>query len=143
MMVPEEFRPDVGNKLFAEHQTELLQALRQLADALGYGQDHSDMAQFFSDFMSGFWNPYDEVCTLSNQQQAKTTAEIRALEDLLKAKLSPDFFPLFSQYSDLLASRNSGALDYAFLVGYQCAFRFLLMGLLPGAEVFQREEEEL
>ncbi len=142
-MATEEFRPDVGKKLFAEHQSDLLQALGQLADALGHDHANTGLSQFFSRFMRGFWDPYEEVCTVSSKQQVKTTEEIRALEELLKANLPPDLFSLFSRYGDLLASRNSNALDYAFLVGYQCAFRFLLMGLSPGAEVFQREEEEL
>jgi len=143
MMATDEFRPDVGKTLFAEHQGNLLQALRQLADALGHDQANTNLAQFFSRFMRGFWDPYEEVCTASSKGQKKTTEKLRALEGLLKAKLSPDLFALVSQYGDLLASRNSAALDYAFLVGYQCAFRFLLMGLSPGTEVFQREEEEL
>lgn len=143
MMATDEFRPDVGKDLFAEHQDDLLQTLRQLADALGHDQANTDLAQFFSRFIRGFWDPYEEVCTVSIKQQEKTTEEIRALERHLKANLPPDLFSIFSRYGDLVASRNSNALDYAFLVGYQCAFRFLLMGLSPGAEVFQREEEEL
>jgi len=143
MMATDEFRPDVGKNLFAEHQTDLLQALRQLAGALGHNQFHTDLSQFFSDFMRGFWDPYEEVCIESKRQQEKTTMEIRAMENLLKVELSPDLFSLFSQYSGLVAKRNNTVLDYAFLVGYQCAFRLLLMGLSPVAEVFQREEEEL
>jgi len=142
LMVSDEFRPDVGKRLFAEHQTELVQALRQLASVLGQDQTHAGLSRFFSNFMRGFWDPYEEVCTVSNRQQGKTTAEILELEKLLKDKLPPDLFSLFSRYGDLLTSRNSAALDYAFLVGYQSAFRFLLMGLSPGATVFQGEEND-
>ena len=34
-MVKEEFRPDVGKKIFSQHQTELEQGLQQMAHALG------------------------------------------------------------------------------------------------------------
>ncbi len=93
-MATEEFRPDVGKKLFAEHQSDLLQALGQLADALGHDHANTGLSQFFSRFMRGFWDPYEEVCTVSSKQQVKTTEEIRALEGLLKAKLPPR--PLFA-----------------------------------------------
>ena len=54
--------------------------------------------------------------------------------------MGPDGRPLLERYSDLLAERNSTALDYAFLVGYQCAFRFLMMGLFPATGAFLKEE---
>ena len=56
--------------------------------------------------------------------------------------LTPENLSLVEQYNDLLAQRNSEALDYAFLVGYQCAFRFLMMGLLPAAQTFLQKEEK-
>jgi len=48
----------------------------------------------------------------------------------------------FGQYSDLLAARHTSALEYAFLVGYQCAFRFLMMGLCPATMDFLKEKKE-
>ena len=56
--------------------------------------------------------------------------------------MTPDAQDMLGQYSDLLAARNSTGLDYAFLVGYQCAFRLLIMGLSPGTVNFLREEEQ-
>lgn len=141
-MVKDEFRPDVGKKLFTQHQDELEQGLHQLASALGYGQKLTHPAEFFQAFISGFWDPFQEACEAGNQQQKETTAKIRSLERQLLQGMTPEIQDRFNQYSDLLAARHSSALDYAFLVGYQCAFRFLMMGLSPGATDFLREEDK-
>lgn len=140
-MVKDEFRPDVGKKLFTQHQAELEQGLQQLAYAMGSDQKFSRPAEFFQAFISGFWDPFQEACEAGNQQQKETTAKIRSLERQLLQGMTPETQGMFGQYSDLLAERNSTGLDYAFLVGYQCAFRLLMMGLSPGAMDFLREED--
>ena len=140
-MVKDEFRPDVGKKLFSQHQAELEQGLRQMALALGRNPNLPHTAEFYQAFIDGFWDPFQEVCETSNKQQAETTAKIRALEDQLRQGMTPDTQDSFSQYSDLLAARNTNALDYAFLVGYQCAFRFLMMGLCPATMDFLKEDQ--
>lgn len=140
-MVKDEFRPDVGKRIFIQHQTELEQGLQQLAYALGCDQKLPHPAEFFQAFISGFWDPFQEACETGSQQQKEITAKIRSLERQLRQGMTPDTQDIFGQYSDLLAARNSTSLDYAFLVGYQCAFRFLIMGLSPGAMDFLREED--
>ncbi len=139
-MVKDEFRPDVGKKIFLPHQSELEQGLRKVAHALGRDSEFNGSADFFRAFISGFWDPYEEVCKEGNYQQEEITAEIRALETQLFQALGPDGRSLLERYGDLLAERNSTVLDYAFLVGYQCAFRFLMMGLFPATGAFFREE---
>lgn len=140
-MIKDEFRPDVGKKLFTQHQAELKQGLRLIASALGRDKQFQDPEDFFHDFICGFWDPYEEVCVTGNQQQKAVTKEIRALEDQISHELAPDKWEIFGRYSDLLAERNSTALDYAFLVGYQCAFRFLMMGICPVSGTFLREPD--
>lgn len=140
-MVPDELRPDIGKKLFSQHQDELEQGLQQMAHALGIDTKFSNSADFFCNFMSGFWDPYEETCKEANQHQESLSKEIRALERQLREMIGPDIQPLFDRYSELLMARNSAALDYAFLVGYQCAFRFLMMGLFPATMTFLNEEE--
>lgn len=137
-MVTDEFRPDVGKKLFIQHQAELEHGLRQVASALGRDQEYQDPEDFFHDFISGFWDPYEEVCETGNRQQKAITAELRALAEQICHELSPDKRDLCERYNDLMAERNSTALDYAFLVGYQCAFRFLLLGVQPATGAFLR-----
>ena len=141
-MVKDELRPDVGKSIFIQHQAELEQGLQQLAGALGYDQKLTLPAEFFQAFISGFWDPFQEACEAGNQQQKEITAKIRSLEKQLRQGMTPDAQDMLGQYSDLLAARNSTGLDYAFLVGYQCAFRLLIMGLSPGTVNFLREEEQ-
>ena len=123
-MVGDEFRPDVGKMLFTQHQAKLEQGLQQLACALGCDQKLPHPAEFFQAFISGFWDPFQEACEAGNQQQKEITAKIRSLERQLLQEMPPEAQDRFGQYSDSLAARHSTALDYAFLVGYQCAFRF-------------------
>lgn len=137
-MVTDEFRPDVGKRLFLQHRAELEQGLRQIASALGRDQEFQNPEDFFHDFISGFWDPYEEVCETGNKQQKAITEELRTLAKQICHALSPDKRDLCERYSDLMAERNSTALDYAFLVGYQCAFRFLLLGVLPAKGAFLR-----
>ena len=139
-MVPDELRTDIGKKLFSQHQAELEQGLRQMAHALGIDTKFSSSADFFCNFMSGFWDPYEETCKEANQHQESLSKDIRALERQLREMIGPDTQPHFDRYSELLMARNSAALDYAFLVGYQCAFRFLMMGLFPETRTFLNEE---
>ncbi|RKI66736.1 hypothetical protein D7V91_11570 [bacterium 1xD42-67] len=138
-MVKEEFRPDVGKKIFSQHQTELEQGLQQMAHALGCNPNLPHIADFFKAFIDGAWDPFQEICETSNKQQAEITAKIRTLEHQLRQGMTPDTQDRFSRYSDLLAERNINALDYAFLVGYQCAFRFMMMGLFPATMDFLKE----
>lgn len=141
-MVRDEFRPDVGKKLFTQHQAELEQGLKQMASALGLNQKLSNSAEFYQAFIDGFWDPFQEACEVGNQQQKEITTKIRSLERQLLQEMAPETQDRFGQYSDLLAARHSSALDYAFLVGYQCAFRFLMMGLCPATMDFLKEEKE-
>lgn len=141
-MVSDEFKPDVGKKQVLRHQADLEHGLRQVAAALGPNQKYADLSDFFQDFIHGFWDPYEEVCEDGNQRQKDLTAQIRTLEERLFKMLTPENRSLVEQYNDLLAQRNGEALDYAFLVGYQCAFRFLMMGLLPAAQTFLQKEEK-
>lgn len=141
-MVTDEFRPDVGKALFLQHRAELEQGLRQVASALGKDQAFQNLEDFFHDFICGFWDPYEEVCSVGNRRQKALTEEIRTLERQISHELTPDQQKNLERYSDLTAERNSTALDYAFLVGYQCAFRFLLLGMLPATGAFLRGSEE-
>lgn len=111
------------------NQKELTQALQQLANALGKDKAYCYSEDFLNDFMSGLWQPFEEVSDVGNRKQSKLNTEIQAYKKLLEAKLDEDGNELLGHYVDLLGARNGEALDYAFLVGYQCAFRFLMLGL--------------
>lgn len=129
IMLDKEFMGDIGKKQCTKHQKELLQALRQLANALGKDKAYCNSGEFFQDFLNGFWEPFDEISDTGNRKQDKLNEEIRAYRDLIKTKIGPEENALLERYVDLLGSRNGEALNYAFLVGYQCAFRFIMLGL--------------
>lgn len=141
-MVSDELRPDIGKKLFSQRQAELEQGLQQMAHALGTDTKLSSSADFFRDFINGFWDPYEGTYKEVNRRQESLTKQIRALESQLREMIGPNTHPIFDRYSELLMARNSTALDYAFLVGYQCAFRFLMMGLFPATRTFLSEEDK-
>ena len=141
-MVSDELRPDIGKKLFSQRQAELEQGLQQMAHALGTDTKLSSSADFFRDFINGFWDPYEGTYKEVNQRQESLTKQIRALESQLREMIGPNTHPIFDRYSELLMARNSTALDYAFLVGYQCSVRFLMMGLFPATRTFLSEEDK-
>lgn len=128
-MVSQEFKADIGKEQYIKHQQEVIQALRQLANALGKDKAYCDSESFFRDFMCGFWEPFEEVSDTGNQKQNKLNDEIKAYQALIEAKISPEANELLGHYVDLLGGRNGEALSYAFLVGYQSAFRLIMLGL--------------
>ncbi|MCI9265065.1 MAG: hypothetical protein HFF06_10935 [Oscillospiraceae bacterium] len=134
-MLDKEFRSGIGKEQYIKHQKELLQALRKLANALGKDTAYCNSGEFFRDFLNGFWEPFDEISDTGNRKQDKLNEEIRAYRDLIKTKISPEANALLESYVDLLGSRNGEALNYAFLVGYQSAFRFIILGLSEPATV--------
>lgn len=136
----DELKPDIGKGTFAQHQSELEQGLRQIAKALG-SDGGMDIPGFFRDFMTGFWTPFEEICDDLAEIQKGNSEKVLAMERVLQGLIPPEQRPLVDQYSSLLIDRNNTALDYAFLFGYQCAIRFILMGIVPASE-FLREEAE-
>lgn len=138
-MLENELKPDVGKKTFAQHLPELEQALRQMANALG-ADGRTDISGFFWEFISGCWDPFEEVCEEIAQRQEGTTGEIRALGRTLRELTASEHRPLLEKYSGLLIDRNNTALDYAFLMGYQCAIRFILMGIIPASKFLKEQE---
>ena len=140
--VLDELKPDIGKGTFAQHQIELEQGLRQVANALGSGGE-TDIPGFFRDFMAGFWNPFEELCDELTGLQKGDSEKILVLEHTLMKLIPPEQRRLLEQYSGLLIDRNNVALDYAFLFGYQCAFRFILMGIVPASKFLKEETEQL
>lgn len=137
-----ELNPSLGKEIIAQHQAELEKALGQLLGAMGDDRSPDDISEFFHSLMGGFWDPFQEVCSACDRQQKELSGQIIALEDELKASLDEDNFSRLIQYSDLMAERNTTALDYAFLVGYQFSMQFLVMGLLPANKIFFDRRQE-
>lgn len=134
-MISDEFKADLGKELFTKHQKELTQALQQLANALGEDKAYCNSKDFFQDFVSSFWQPFEEISDVGNRKQDKLNVELQAYKKLIETKIGLEEKELLGQYVDLLGTRNGEALGYAFLVGYQCAFRFLMLGLSSPSSV--------
>lgn len=128
-MASEGFRSDIGKGLYIKNQEMLILSLRQLANALGVDKAYCSSEDFFHDFMGGFWEPFDEVSDTGNRKQSKLNKKIKAYRELIESQISPEANELLGQYVDLLGTRNGETLNYAFLVGYQSAFRFIMLGL--------------
>ena len=60
-MMPGTSTADVGKNQFIQHQTELEDALRQLAKALGMEHMLTDSPHFFHEFMSYNWDPFEDL----------------------------------------------------------------------------------
>lgn len=134
----DELKPDIGKAAFAQHLPELEQGLRQMATAL-WANAGTDIPGFFRDFMTGYWGPFEELCGEIAKRLVSITSKIQTLEKTLLELMTPEHRPLLEQYSSLLADRNSTALEYAFLIGYQCAIRFILMGIVPMSKFLKEE----
>lgn len=134
-MISEEFKSGLGKERYIKHQKELIEALQQLANALGEDKAYCHSKDFFQDFLNGFWEPFDEISDVGNRKQDKLNAELQSYKKLIETKIGLEENDLLGHYIDLLGARNGEALSYAFLVGYQSAFRFLMLGLSDPAAV--------
>ena len=141
MVIEEDFNPNIGKEAIAQHERELEGALRQLASALTKDTQFSNISEFFHTFMHGFWEPFEEVCKVEGQRHAQLRQELVHLEHQIREALDPETYQQFCRYGDLIAQRNSDSLEDAFLVGFQCAIRFLLMGIIPAAQIVRQEED--
>lgn len=133
--------PEIAREQLSQHQSELETALLQLAKALGVKQDFIN-EQFFNDFMMWSWDPFEEMCTECNKQTAHFKPKLQALDTHLESNLSPQLYEVFQQYIDLRNSKEAAMLNSAFLMGYQTAFRFLMMGLFSPAKIYAEEEAQ-
>ena len=141
MVIAEEFNPNIGKKAVAQHEKELEEVLRQMAAALTRDTQFSSISEFFSAFMRGFWEPFPEICQVETQRHKQIREELVGLEQQIRAAIDPDTYQQFCRYGDLLSQRNSDSLEDAFLVGFQCAIRFLLLGIVPASKIIGQGEE--
>ena len=139
-MMPGTSTADVGKNQFIQHQTELEDALRQLAKALGMEHMLTDSPHFFHEFMSYNWDPFEDLCTECKKQSQEIDEQISPLNEHLVNCMDPSLRKVFERYKELLYRKDAVSLDCAFLMGYQSAFQFLLMGLTPAAKVFSEHQ---
>lgn len=124
---------DSLRSIVKKHQLALEQAIRKLAQAVGNQPlEREDISAFFQALISGEWDAYEEATAHeSDEELRKQDREILQLQEKLRNLLSEDSQDLFVRYEAMLNCRMTSELDHAYLVGYQTAIRFLLMGILP------------
>lgn len=118
-------------------------ALQSLAQAMGSRPlEHSDISEFFHSFMDNCWDPYEEVTRHDTDALRQADHLVLQKEHQLLEALGEEHRDLMEQYSELNSNRAVKELEYAFLVGYQCALRFILLGILPPAELMRGGQRE-
>ena len=134
---------DSLRSIVKKHQLSLEQAICRLAQAVGNQPlEREDISAFFQALISGEWDAYEEATAHeSDEELRKQDREILQLQEKLRNLLSEDSQDLFVRYEAMLNSRMTSELDHAYLVGYQTAIRFLLMGILPTEAVLTHNSQ--
>ena len=123
---------------FTERLPALELAIQSLAKAIGGpAPDHSTISDFFHSMMDGCWDPFEEVTRLYNDELRQANKLALQKQSQILELLGDKHRGLLEEYCDLDNLRVAKELEYAFLVGYQCAFKFILLGLLPQAGLIQ------
>ena len=131
----------IGERLITAQASQITQALVALSSALGRPDPPArDIVRFYHDFMDGSWDPFEEVCTIPERASLQAERERRAVRDKILDLIGRDNAFLLDQFCDAERFCSSEMLEHAFLVGYQCAFRFLLLGICPQACQTERPE---
>lgn len=133
---------DSLRSIVKKHQLSLEQAIYRLAQAVGNRPpEREDISAFFQALISGDWDAYEEATAHESAELRKQDREILQLQEKLREQLDEDGQDLFVRYEAMLNSRMTSELDHAYLVGYQTAIRFLLMGILPTEAVLTHNSQ--
>ena len=129
---------DVFKERLAQRRPELEQAIRQLAIAFGNSDLNEEAIRlFFEDVMDNSWDAFEEATSDQSGRCKKLRAQILDLEQYITHLLGNSHRSLMEQYVALVNNRDCYELEQAFLVGYQCSIRFLLLGILPASSLLQ------
>ena len=129
---------DVFKERLAQRRPELEQAIRQLAIAFGNSDLNEEAIRlFFEDLMDNSWDAFEEATSSQSSHLKNLRKQILDLEQRIIRLLGDCHRPLMDQYANLVNNRDCYELEQAFLVGYQCAIRFLLLGILPASSLLQ------
>lgn len=125
----------------AVREEALKMAITQVAEAVGNpAPSQEEVVAFFHSFIDGDWNPFEEATAHTTAEARKLDADIVALDQQICQLLGEQYLPTFDHYEALMNRRLTAEFDHAYLVGYQTAIRFLLMGILPLRPFFRTED---
>ena len=124
------------------HHQALELAISQLAQAVGNRPpEGEEISALFQSLISGDGDAYEEATAHESEELRKLDREILQLQGQLRQTLDGERQDLFDRYEDLWNCRMTSELDHAYLVGYQTAIRFLLMGILPANTILARDTQ--
>lgn len=113
-----------------QHIQVLAHALQGIADSIGMAPAFVDAPQFFYDYMYGDWHPYMEASDPATEELKAHNQNILHLVNYLESLLPKEAHRKVEEYIDAVNNRYTAELDYAYMVGFQTAFRMLLLGIM-------------
>ena len=138
---------EVCKAILTNRRPELEQAIRQLAAAAGNRElNEEEISLFFQEVMDNCWDAFEEATCNKSPELQELNKRILEMESRILKLIGKENGKLMDRYAALVNSRDQHELEEAFLVGYQCAIRFVLMGIMPVPVLMQgyreREKEE-
>lgn len=112
-----------------QHIQVLTHALQGIAGSIGMDPAFVDAPQFFYDYMYGDWHPYIEASNPATEDLKARNQNVLHLVTYLESLLPKEAHRKVEEYIDAVNNRYSAELDYAYMVGFQTAFRMLLLGI--------------
>lgn len=137
---------EVCKSILANRRTELEQAIRQLAVAAGNKDlDEEAVRLFFQEVLDNSWDAFEEATCNKSHALRELNKQVLDLESRIVKLIGEENQGLMDQYATMVNCRDRHELEEAYLTGYQCALRFVLMGIMPASALMQgywdREEK--
>ncbi|MBQ7025056.1 MAG: hypothetical protein IJN31_00490 [Peptococcaceae bacterium] len=138
---------EVCKSILSSRRAELEQAIRQLAVAVGNkALDEETVRLFFQEVLDNSWDAYEEATCNKSHELRELNKQVLDLENRIVNLIGKRNKSLMDQYATLVNCRDRHELEEAYLTGYQCALRFVLMGIMPAPVLMQgywdREEQD-
>lgn len=138
---------EVCKSILANRRTELEQAIRQLAVAAGNKDlDEEAVRLFFQEVLDNSWDAFEEATCNKSSALRELNEQILGMESRIVKLIGEENKNLMDQYATMVNCRDRHELEEAYLIGYQCALRFMLMGIMPAPVLMQgywdREEKD-
>ena len=94
-----------------------------------HGPAFVDAPQFFYNYMYGDWHPYMEASEPATADLKARNQNVLHLVNYLESLLPKEAHRKVEEYIDAVNNRYTAELDYAYMVGFQTAFRMMLLGI--------------
>ena len=112
-----------------QHIQTLTGALQGIAESISMEPSFTDIPQFFHSYMYGDWCPFEEATNPITAEVQEHNQKADQLISYLKSRMPESSHRQVDAYIEEVNTRYTAELDYAYLVGFQTAFRMLLLGI--------------